>query len=82
MNWPGVRWGSAAPADSLIHAGEGRCPQQSRSCAGQGTYRDTDGARAMEHDSPKLQFRLACEFLISGRVARPGVIHLLGVFRW
>lgn len=34
-------------------------------------------ARAMEHDSPKLLFRLACEFLISGRVARPGVVHLL-----
>jgi TnpA family transposase len=34
-------------------------------------------ARAMEHDSPKLLFRLACEFLISGRVARPGVVYLL-----
>jgi hypothetical protein len=34
-------------------------------------------ARAMEHDSPKLLFRLGCEFLISGRVARPGVVYLL-----
>jgi hypothetical protein len=34
-------------------------------------------ARAMEHDSPKLLFTLACEFLISERVVRPGVVHLL-----
>ncbi|GIE98717.1 Tn3 family transposase [Paractinoplanes rishiriensis] len=34
-------------------------------------------ARAMEHDSPKLLFRLACEYLISSRVVRPGVVHLL-----
>ncbi len=31
-------------------------------------------ARAMEHDSPKLLFRLACEYLASGRVVRPGVV--------
>jgi hypothetical protein len=29
-------------------------------------------ARAMEHDSPTLLFRLACEFLVSARVIRPG----------
>lgn len=29
-------------------------------------------ARAMEHDSPTLLFRLACEYLISARVIRPG----------
>lgn len=34
-------------------------------------------ARAMEHDSPKLLFGLACEFLISERQVRPGVVHLL-----
>lgn len=34
-------------------------------------------ARAMEHDSPKLLFTLACEFLISERVVRPGAVHLL-----
>ncbi len=34
-------------------------------------------ARAMEHDSPKLLFRLACEYLLSSRVIRPGVILLL-----
>lgn len=34
-------------------------------------------ARAMEHDSPKLLFRLGCEYLSSGRVVRPGVVHLL-----
>jgi TnpA family transposase len=34
-------------------------------------------ARAMEHDSPKLLFHLACKFLISQRVVRPGVVHLL-----
>lgn len=28
-------------------------------------------ARAMEHDSPTLLFRLACEYLISARVIRP-----------
>jgi hypothetical protein len=34
-------------------------------------------ARAMEHDSPKLLFRLACEYLISSRVIRPGVVLIL-----
>jgi hypothetical protein len=29
-------------------------------------------ARAMEHDSPKLLFGLACEYLLSERVVRPG----------
>lgn len=33
--------------------------------------------RAMEHDAPKLLFRLACEYLISVRVIRPGVVNLL-----
>src|SRR5664279_510565 len=30
-------------------------------------------ARAMEHDLPKLLFRLGCEYLASSRVIRPGV---------
>ena len=34
-------------------------------------------ARAMEHDSPKLLFRLACEYLASEQVVRPGVVSLL-----
>ncbi|WP_369394789.1 DUF4158 domain-containing protein [Streptomyces sp. CG1] len=34
-------------------------------------------ARAMEHDSPSLLFRLACEHLASARVVRPGVVKLL-----
>ena len=34
-------------------------------------------SRAMEHDSPKLLFRLACEYLGSSRVIRPGVVSLL-----
>lgn len=34
-------------------------------------------ARAMEHDSPALLFRLACEYLLSKRVVRPGVVWLL-----
>jgi hypothetical protein len=34
-------------------------------------------ARAMEHDSAKLLFMLACEFLVSERVVRPGVVPLL-----
>nr|WP_267596092.1 DUF4158 domain-containing protein [Carbonactinospora thermoautotrophica] len=34
-------------------------------------------ARAMEHDSPKLLFRQACEYLASARVVRPGVVRLL-----
>ncbi|WP_308015630.1 DUF4158 domain-containing protein [Streptomyces huiliensis] len=34
-------------------------------------------ARAMEHDSPSLLFRLACEHLASSRVVRPGVVKLL-----
>ena len=34
-------------------------------------------ARAMEHDSPKLLFRQACEYLASSRVVRPGVVSIL-----
>ena len=40
-----------------------------------GEWKDLDEflfARAMEHDSPKLLFRLACEYLISSRWAGPG----------
>ncbi|WP_217496148.1 DUF4158 domain-containing protein [Arthrobacter sp. 24S4-2] len=29
-------------------------------------------ARAMEHDSPTLLFRMACEYLVTARVIRPG----------
>jgi uncharacterized protein DUF4158 len=32
--------------------------------------------RAMEHDSPTLLFTLGCEYLISARTVRPGVIML------
>src|SRR2546423_5154709 len=34
-------------------------------------------ARAMEHDSPELLFRQACEDLGSARVIRPGVVKVL-----
>jgi TnpA family transposase len=34
-------------------------------------------ARAMEHDSPSLLFRLACEYLISAKVIRPGPIMVV-----
>jgi Domain of unknown function (DUF4158) len=34
-------------------------------------------AREMEHDSPKLLFLQACEFLRSEQVVRPGVVSLL-----
>ena len=34
-------------------------------------------ARAMEHDPPKLLFRLGCEYLASSRVVRPGVVTVL-----
>ena len=34
-------------------------------------------ARALEHDSPTLLFRLACEHLISAQVIRPGVVTVL-----
>jgi uncharacterized protein DUF4158 len=34
-------------------------------------------ARAMEHDSPSLLFRLACAHLITARVVRPGPVKLL-----
>jgi len=34
-------------------------------------------ARAMEHDSPTLLFRLACEYLISVHVIRPGPVTVL-----
>jgi len=33
--------------------------------------------RAMEHDSPLLLFRLACEYLISARVIRPGPVTVV-----
>ena len=33
-------------------------------------------ARAMEHDSPSLLFRLACEHLCASQVVRPGVVTL------
>ena len=34
-------------------------------------------ARAMEHDSPKLLFRQACEYLSSSRLVRPGMVKIL-----
>nr|WP_232328072.1 Tn3 family transposase [Kibdelosporangium sp. MJ126-NF4]CEL16561.1 Mobile element protein [Kibdelosporangium sp. MJ126-NF4] len=34
-------------------------------------------ARAMEHDSPTLLFRLACEYLISAKVLRPGPVTVV-----
>lgn len=34
-------------------------------------------ARAMEHDSPTLLFRLACEFLISAKVIRSGPVTVV-----
>jgi len=34
-------------------------------------------ARAMEHDSPTVLFRLACEHLLSARVIRPGAVKLI-----
>jgi Domain of unknown function (DUF4158) len=34
-------------------------------------------ARAMEHDSPKLLFRQACEYLSSSRLVRPGIVKIL-----
>ncbi len=34
-------------------------------------------ARALEYDSPTLLFRLACEYLISVRVIRPGPVTVL-----
>jgi hypothetical protein len=34
-------------------------------------------ARALEHDSPKLLFQLACEYLSSSRLVRPGVVLIL-----
>ncbi len=34
-------------------------------------------ARAMEHDSPTLLFRLACEYVISVQVIRPGPVTVL-----
>jgi hypothetical protein len=34
-------------------------------------------ARALEHDSPRLLFNAACEFLRVSRIMRPGVLRLL-----
>ena len=33
--------------------------------------------RAMEHDSPALLFSLACEFLMSNKTIRPGLVVLM-----
>ena len=48
--------------------------------AGEFQWRELDEflfARAMEHDPPKLLFRLGCEYLASSRVIRPGVVTVL-----
>ncbi|MFI1461941.1 Tn3 family transposase [Nocardia carnea] len=34
-------------------------------------------ARALEHDSPTLLFRLGCEFLVAARVIRPGPVTVI-----
>ncbi|MDT0468945.1 Tn3 family transposase [Streptomyces gibsoniae] len=34
-------------------------------------------ARALEHDSPTLLFRLACEYLVSAKVIRPGPVTVV-----
>jgi TnpA family transposase len=34
-------------------------------------------ARALEHDSPTLLFRQACDYLIAAKVIRPGVVSLV-----
>jgi TnpA family transposase len=34
-------------------------------------------ARAMEHDAPRLLFRLACEYLAAARLIRPGLVNML-----
>ena len=34
-------------------------------------------ARAMEHDSPKLLFRQACEYMSSSMLVRPGIVKIL-----
>lgn len=34
-------------------------------------------ARAMEHDSPTLLFRMACEYLVTARVIRPGPVTVV-----
>lgn len=34
-------------------------------------------ARSMEHDSPTLLFRLACEYLVSAKVIRPGPVTMV-----
>lgn len=42
-------------------------------------------ARAMDHDSPSLLFRLGCEYLRSAKMIRPGAVTLLekaGTARW
>jgi hypothetical protein len=44
------------------------------------SYKELDEfllARAMEHDSPSLLFRLACEHLSSSMIVRPGPVALL-----
>ena len=44
------------------------------------TFKELDEfvlARALEHDSPTLLFRLGCEYLISARVIRPGPVTVV-----
>nr|WP_245665011.1 DUF4158 domain-containing protein [Nocardia sienata] len=45
--------------------------------AGALELKELDEARAMEHDSPTLLFRLGCEYLISARVIRPGPVNMV-----
>ncbi len=62
-----------------------RIIRRNQRVAGSRGWRQVDGprwkdreeflfARAMEHDSSKLLFRLACEHLASCRLVRPGVV--------
>jgi len=59
-----------------------------REVAGYPGWRTVDGprwkdleeflfARAMEHDSPKLLFRQACEYLSSSQLVRPGIVKIM-----
>jgi len=77
-----------APAAAVERLSERLGTEHLREVAGYLRWRPMDGlewkqleeflfARAMEHDSPKLLFRLACEHLASVRLIRPGVVNVL-----
>src|SRR5664279_848884 len=76
-----VSWSTTAPGSRLAPIICGRFARYlGWRLAEEFQWRELDEflfARAMEHDPPKLLFRLGCEYLASSRVTTPGRITVL-----